>query len=64
LKKAKQAQSTKTQVAAFRKAARDLGADESEATFDAALGKIARHKPKPELKMRPVRRGEKKQIEP
>jgi hypothetical protein len=33
------------QVRAFRKAARDLGADESEANFDAALKKVARHKP-------------------
>jgi hypothetical protein len=35
----------KSQSAIFRKAARDLGCDESEAAFDAALGKIARHKP-------------------
>jgi methionine synthase I (cobalamin-dependent) len=35
------------QISAFRKAARDLGADESEANFDAALSKIARHKAKP-----------------
>jgi hypothetical protein len=35
-----------SQVRSFRKAARQLGADESEAAFDAALGKIARHKPK------------------
>lgn len=34
-----------TQLRTFRKAARDLGADESEAVFDAALGKIAKHKP-------------------
>jgi len=33
------------QVRAFRKAARELGADESEANFDAALKKVARHKP-------------------
>jgi hypothetical protein len=32
------------QVRAFRKAARELGADESEAGFDAALKKVARHK--------------------
>jgi hypothetical protein len=36
------------QIRVFRKAARDLGVDESEATFDVALGKIARHKPKPD----------------
>ena len=29
----------------FRKAARELGADESESNFDAALKKVARHKP-------------------
>ncbi len=34
-----------SQVHAFRKAARDLGADESETNFDAALKKVARHKP-------------------
>lgn len=36
----------KTQTENFRDAARALGCDESEAAFDAALGKIARHKPK------------------
>lgn len=45
MKKPKQSQS-KQQVRAFRKAARDLGTDESEANFDAALKKVARHKPK------------------
>lgn len=34
----------KTQGERFIKAARDLGCDESEATFNAALGKVARHK--------------------
>ena len=34
------------QVRDFKKAARDLGADESEANFDAALKKVATHKPK------------------
>jgi hypothetical protein len=33
------------QVRNFRKAARELGTDESEANFDAALKKVARHKP-------------------
>jgi hypothetical protein len=37
------------QVKIFRKAARAIEADESEAAFDAALGKIARHKPKPDV---------------
>jgi len=33
------------QIRAFRKAARELEADESEERFDAALKKVARHKP-------------------
>jgi len=33
------------QVREFRKAARELGADESEAHFDAALKTVARQKP-------------------
>lgn len=37
----------KTQIQQFREAARKLGADESEERFDAALGKIGRHKPLP-----------------
>ena len=32
------------QVRAFRKAARELGADESGQRFDAALKKVAKHK--------------------
>lgn len=36
---------TQTQGSLFKKAARDLGADESEARFDDALKKVARHKP-------------------
>lgn len=36
----------KAQVAAFRKAARQLGCDESEAAFDAALKKVAKAPPK------------------
>ncbi|HZT27772.1 MAG TPA: hypothetical protein VFA57_18945 [Pseudolabrys sp.] len=35
---------TSPQVKAFRKAARELEADESEERFDAALRKIIRHK--------------------
>jgi hypothetical protein len=34
------------QAAAFRKAARELGADDSEERFQDALRKIARHKTK------------------
>jgi hypothetical protein len=33
------------QAKAFRKAARDLGADKSEKKFNAALKAVARHKP-------------------
>jgi hypothetical protein len=33
------------QAKAFRKAARDLGADESEERFQEALRKVAKHKP-------------------
>src|SRR5579862_6470782 len=29
----------------FHKAARDIGCEDSEAEFDAALGKVARHQP-------------------
>jgi hypothetical protein len=36
----------KSQLAAFRKAARELGADESAERFDAALKTIAKHKPR------------------
>jgi len=35
----------KTQSSKFQEAARELGCDESEAHFDAALKKVARHKP-------------------
>jgi hypothetical protein len=34
-------------LVAFRKATRELGCDESEVNFEAALNKIARHKSKP-----------------
>lgn len=42
---AKKPKDSGTQVRAFRKAAHDLGADESETRFDAALKTVARHKP-------------------
>jgi hypothetical protein len=38
--------SDRGQIRGFRKAARDLKADVSEERFDAALKKVARHKPK------------------
>lgn len=45
------------QVRAFRKAARALGTDESEANFNAALKKVARQKPlKADQKSKPTRR--------
>ena len=34
----------------FKEAARELGCDESEERFDAALGKIVKHKPPPDEK--------------
>jgi len=34
-----------SQKTLFKKAARDLGADESEARFDEALKTVAKHKP-------------------
>jgi hypothetical protein len=40
---------------AFKKAARALGADESEARFDAALKVVAKHKPSPESAKRTKR---------
>lgn len=36
-----------TQSEDFIKVAHELGCDEDESRFDAALGKIARHKPQP-----------------
>jgi hypothetical protein len=44
----KKAESERDQAAAFRKAARELGCDDSEEQFQGALRKIARHKPKDE----------------
>lgn len=45
MKKPTKNQSPKRQVTGFRKAARKLGADESEVRFDAALKTVAKHKP-------------------
>ena len=36
------------QVKAFRKAARELGCDESEERFQEALRTVAKHKPQPQ----------------
>jgi hypothetical protein len=47
---AKPKQDDRKQAAAFRKAARELGADRSEERFKDALRKVAKHKPKPERK--------------
>jgi hypothetical protein len=52
VKKTKQIQSPKEQAAAFRKAARELGADKSEERFQDALRKIAKHKMEPSSKRR------------
>lgn len=41
----KKAENKPDQIRAFRKAARDLGADESESRFDEALKTVAKHKP-------------------
>ena len=41
----KQKRNEPSQRTLFRKAARKLGADESESNFDTALKKVARHKP-------------------
>jgi hypothetical protein len=48
LKKAKQLQSSKQQLAAFRKAAREVGADDNEDRFKDALRTVAKAKPKSE----------------
>jgi len=42
---AKTTKEAQQQVREFRKAARELGADESETRFDAALKTVAKHKP-------------------
>jgi hypothetical protein len=48
VKKAKKIQTPKEQAAAFRKAARELGADESEDQFKDVLRTIAKTKPQPQ----------------
>ncbi len=40
------------QVAAFRKAARDLGCEDDEGRFQDALRRVAKHKPEPQPKRR------------
>ncbi len=50
--KSKGDQPIASQTEAFVKAARELGCDQSEATFDEKLKKVARHKP-PEPKAKP-----------
>ena len=47
-RKHKQTVDDKSQVAAFRKAARELGLDESEERFQATLRTLAKHKSRPE----------------
>lgn len=42
--------SIESQTTKFKEAARELGCDESEERFDAALGKIVKHKPPPDEK--------------
>jgi len=42
----------KSQIAAFRKAARELGADESDERFREALRTVAKGKPQPSPKKR------------
>lgn len=39
--------SKESQATRFEQAARELGCDDDEAKFNAALGKVARHKPDP-----------------
>ncbi len=43
----------KNQIDRFRQAARELEADEDEATFNEKLGKIARQKPSEKLEKKP-----------
>lgn len=45
MKKTKRKQTPKEQTAAFRKAARELGADASQEEFQDALRKVAKAKP-------------------
>ena len=49
------------QVTEFRKAARELGADETPERFDAVLKAVGQHKPKDKPPvLHPVRRGQPK----
>jgi len=52
VKKPNKIQSPKEQVAAFRKAARELGGDESEDKFKEALRTIAKAKPQSQTKIK------------
>ncbi|HEX4053154.1 MAG TPA: hypothetical protein VHX86_02710 [Tepidisphaeraceae bacterium] len=47
---AQQSRESKQQLATFRKAARELGADESKEGFQDVLRKLAKAKPSPEKK--------------
>jgi hypothetical protein len=49
-KKATASPNDKQQVAEFRKAARELGCDESEEGFQEALRLVAKNKPQPQPK--------------
>jgi hypothetical protein len=44
-------ESDQTQSERFKQAARELGCDESEERFEAALRKVVKHKPKAEEKI-------------
>lgn len=46
----KQSDPDKSQRDKFMSTARELGCDESEERFDAALGKLVKHKPPPDDK--------------
>jgi hypothetical protein len=47
----------KSQIERFRETARELGADESEEAFDAALKKVAKEPPPPKEPKSPNRQG-------
>lgn len=58
-KKLKKNQSSKSQVEAFRKKARELGCDEDPKTFERAFSKVVPpKKPKPQPKAKALRRSE------
>jgi hypothetical protein len=46
----------KGQIQKFRDTARDLGCDESEERFNAALKQVARHKPVSDTKPKPKKK--------